>query len=242
MNNYLVFEQSLIAVSAFTYSDSDINSKDALWNAEPHLGTFLSESLLYIQDEYRDKHSKYKNYNFHLKSRDYRKVKIPPIGLMPGEGQKPAIYKPNGRLLDYIELGSGYWFVSSRMRALLEKHNIASAYWDAYIEIKHKHQPENYFLWTPLLALDAIDQDQSVFELEDSNDESILDNVSPQQIDKVQFLILDDSKIPENTPFFLLGFTSQTIALIRQDIAEEIQSLGYTGMEFKRIEDCEWMY
>jgi hypothetical protein len=240
MDKYFIFEKSLLTTSAFTFSENDLASRDILWRTDPPLGTHLASSLLYIKKEDRGERQKYKNYKLNLTSEEYGKVKIPPIGLMPGEDQPLDIYKPNGSFLDYTSLGC-YWFVSSRMRFFLEEKMVSSIYHDAYIEIKGKRQIGEHYLWTPLVALDATDRIQSIFEMDD-HDESVLEGVRPAEIDKIQRLVLDSSKIPNNTPFFLLGCTFKEIVLIRQDIAEEIQSLGYTGMEFKRIEDCEWMY
>jgi hypothetical protein len=242
MSGYYIFEANLSSISAYTYSKQDIASRDALWDAKPCLGTFLTKSLLYINDKYKNEHGRYGNYVSHLESKKYSEVKIPTIGLMPEEGQSVNVYKPNGNFMDYIELGSGYWFVSRQMKELLDRHEVASEFRDAYIEIKGQRQCEDYYLWTPLVALDALDKKKSIFQMESATDQDILERVRPPKIEKVQKLVLDYSNIIDKTPFFLVGFCLPTIALIRQDIAEEIQSLGYTGMEFKRIEDCEWMY
>jgi hypothetical protein len=240
MSDYLFLDETTANVLSYSYISEDI--RDQLYESDPNIGSgMLAEFLLCVQDKYKAQHQRFENYSHLLKSLNYKSVILPRIGLMPVKDKDKKAYMPENRPLDFIKMGGAYYFVSLRLKTLIDRYEIKSAYWDAYLEMETGSRYHPYYLWSPLTALDATDREHSEFTMDNDND-SVVSGIRPAVIEKLRKLFLDRSKIPDNAPFFFLGFTSQSIPLIRQDIAEEIRSLGYTGMEFKRIEDCEWMY
>jgi hypothetical protein len=94
--------------------------------------------------------------------------------------------------------------------------------------IDHKRRIANaaYSIIHPTNPVDCIDKEQSIFEP---------DFIDPNDIDTIDKLVLDDSKIPEDRLFFRLkGFWG--ITLVRRDVASAITAAGCSGIEWLELD------
>lgn len=163
---------------------------------------------------------------------------MPTVCLRPEAGKELAALTPAGEPIDYIQMGGPYCFISPRLKHLLDTYGVKSICWDAFIELDGRPRSKCY-LWCPLVALDALDAERSVFT-RDVDDESVLTGIRPAHIDSIDKLVLNETALAQQEPLFILGFTRMFIPLVREDLATAIREAGMTGLEFKRIEDCKW--
>lgn len=165
-------------------------------------------------------------------NQDYVPPVLQSVPIIPEPTMNREKCLPDGVLPDYLSFGS-YYFVSPRLKELFDRHHIAAFYSDAYLEMDSERHP--YHLFAPTKAVDAIDREQSEYTEEPEDGISI-------RINKIKKLVLDNTKIPANTPLFQLGGTVKRIYLLRGDIAEELKTAGINGMVIEPVEDGQWVY
>ena len=166
---------------------------------------------------------------------DYEPPPLPGITVIP----EPSLINraeamPNGVLCDYLSVGS-YYYTSQRLKDCFDRYRVDAFYADATVIIDDEPYPENYYLFSPRVAIDAMDRAASEYEERPDYEEAV-------RINRIKKLVLDESRIPPDVPLFVLAGTVKRIYLLRADLADEIKAMNMVGVIIKPVEEGEWMY
>jgi hypothetical protein len=142
---------------------------------------------------------------------------------------------PGGRLLDLFELGI-YYFVSSRLKRLLEEEAVEAYFTEAAVTIKGERYPEPYYLLAPRDMLAVFDENNAVFATE-------VDLGGELKISTVEKYALLESDIPASQKLFFLHVGGGIKPLmLRSDIVEKMQHIGMTGIKYTPLDEMKALY
>lgn len=165
---------------------------------------------------------------------NYTPPVLPPIEIIANPKMNRDECMPNGIMADYLSIGA-YYFISQRLKDCFDRFQVDGFYSDAFVSIDGVEYPTPYFIFSPKLAIDAIDRSKSIYTEEPEDSEAI-------RISCIEKLTIDDKKIPMNTPLFHLAGNSQRIYLMHSNLADELEKMNIVGMVIKPIEEGKWMY
>lgn len=124
--------------------------------------------------------------------------------------------------------------VSARLKGVLEEQSSGEIEFLPVEVLDHQHVPVDspYFVANALTVISCMDHEQSDFVM------SALDKT---QVHHIRRLVLDLTKIPEETNLFRLA-EEPDLVLVRGDLAEAINDSGCTGINFTDIRDYGKQY
>lgn len=135
-------------------------------------------------------------------------------------------------LIDYFSCGL-FMFISNRLKLVFEKFDVDAFYSPAAVTLNDGFFTDSFYLFCPKLALDSIDYQSSKFVRKSDTD---------SRVDKLEKLVIDNSKVPSQTHLFVLANTYQKVRVISQELADALISNHITGLTVKKVEDGSWMW
>jgi hypothetical protein len=156
-------------------------------------------------------------------------ISLPVIDLYLSQHTNRKRFFENGQPIDYFSFGL-FMFVSDRLKNILDKFNADAFYSPATVALDDSIH--SYYLFCPKIAIDAIDYQKSTFSMKSEGD---------SKVEKIQKLLVDDSKVPSEINLFILANTYKIIRIISQGLAESLISNNITGLTVKKVEDGSWM-
>ncbi|SIS40760.1 imm11 family protein [Neptunomonas antarctica] len=139
---------------------------------------------------------------------------------------------PEGRLLDLFKLGI-YYFVSSRLKRLLEEEAVEAYFTEAAVTIKGERYPEPYYLLAPRDMLAVFDENNAVFKTE-------VDLGGELKIRAIEKYALLEDAIPANQKLFYVYINGGSPPLmLRSDIVKKVQDIGMTGIKYTPLDEMK---
>jgi len=121
--------------------------------------------------------------------------------------------------------------VSPKLTEFLIQSNLAQVEYFPVSIKNHKGVPhqEKYTIVHPTKVIDCIDKSKS---------DLMWNKIDPDIISGCYELVLDTDKIGEDDIIFRAKHL-ETFVIVREDLAEEIKELGFTGVNMKEIDEFE---
>lgn len=145
--------------------------------------------------------------------------------------EETSIYSKKTSLNDILDLSfPGYIpCISDKTKALFESLNLPLEYFNIHIKGKNIEIQEGYHL-TKLITppLDCLDQENSEIIFDDFGD-----------LEEVEKLVLDQSKIPKKTHIFTLPEMILYVPWVSETIVEKIKETNLTGFSFTAAKDYQ---
>ncbi len=132
------------------------------------------------------------------------------------------------RLADSIPNVLALHFVSQKLRHVLEAESAARL---EFLPIRVKDKKgrigkEPYFVANFLDLIPCMDPARSQYRM---------GSITPDQVERMKLLVLDDAKVPPDAKIFRLGEMTELV-LVREDLADSILRQGCTGVAFQDLE------
>ncbi len=131
---------------------------------------------------------------------------LPIINLYSGEDTNKARLFEKGDLIDYFSYGL-FMFISEKLKSIFDHFHVEAFYSPAKITLDEANIFDNYYLFCPKIAINAINYQTSIFSVESNNDSTV---------SKIEKLILDSNTIPSDIHMFILANTYQNIRVIHR--------------------------
>jgi hypothetical protein len=137
----------------------------------------------------------------------------------------------NLQLEDFLLNENSLLVISDRLKAFLEAKKLKNNEFLPVHVVNHKGRKvrEPYYIFHQVELQDCIDVSKS---------DLILNAIDPETFSFVYKLIIDETKIdPDVTVFRMKRYAE--LPIFKRDLAEGIQSEGFTGIRFGEIEDWD---
>lgn len=124
------------------------------------------------------------------------------------------------------------YVVSEKIKSILSDLALDYLEIEPITVINHKQRniEEQYFLIQATGVVDCIDQDKSDIEF---------CPIEVTDIEEIDLLVLDETKIPADKPLFLLKHFGYNM-VVRRDVADAISASGATGILWKEINEFKY--